>query len=346
MYDLAIVGGGPAGVAAGVYAARKKLKTVFIAETIGGQSMDSTDIQNWIGTQHVSGMGLAKQLEMHLHAYAGDVVDVHLGERALKAEKTGGGFSVTTAKGSYEAKALLVATGGIRRKLDIPSAAQFENKGLTYCASCDGPLFSGQDAVVIGGGNAGFETAAQLLAYCKSVTLICRSDFSKADAATVDAVLAHPNMKALQYTVPVEVKGDNFVSGLVVKNTKTGETSELPVAGIFVEIGMLPSTDWVKGLVELDEYDRVKVNPKNQRAYLSQIPKKAADARRGESGEEGVPAGTMTEPQRPRNEADADFFGIWAAGDVTDELYHQNNIAAGDAVKALEDIYFWLKARV
>jgi len=306
MYDLAIVGGGPAGVAAGVYAARKKLKTIFIAETIGGQSMDSVDIQNWIGTQHISGMGLAKQLEMHLHAYAADVVDVHLGERAQKAQKIEGGFSITTGKGSYEAKALLVATGGMRRKLAVPTAAQFENKGLTYCASCDGPLFAGQDAVVIGGGNAGFETAAQLLAYCKSVTLISRSDFSKADAATVEAVLAHPNMKTLQYTVPTEIKGSNFVSGLVVQNTKTNETQELPVSGIFVEIGMLPSTDWVKDIVELDEYDRVKVDAKNQ--HTSQD-------------------------------------GVWAAGDCTDELYHQNNIAAGDAVKALEDIYYWLRMK-
>ena len=313
MYDLAIIGGGPAGVAAGVYAARKKLKTIFIAEMIGGQSMDSVDIQNWIGTQHISGMGLAKQLEMHLSAYALGVVDVHIGERAQKVAKIEGGlpagqagFSVTTAKETYQAKAVLIATGGIRRKLDVPGAKEFENKGVTYCASCDGPLFSGQDAVVIGGGNAGFETASQLLAYCKSVTLISRSDFSKADAATVEAVLAQPNMKALQYTLPTEVKGSIFVSSLTVKNTKTGETSELPVSGIFVEIGMLPSTDLIKGFVDLDEYNRVVVNAKNQHTSVE---------------------------------------GVWAAGDCTDELYHQNNIAAGDAVKALEDIYFWVRAR-
>ncbi len=192
MYDLAIIGGGPAGVAAGVYAARKKLKTVLIAEMIGGQSMDSVDIQNWVGTQHISGMGLAKQLEMHLHAYAADVVDIKLGERAQKVEKTEGGFSITTPKGSYQAKAVLIATGGSRRKLEVPGAKEFENKGLTYCASCDGPLFADQDVVVVGGGNAGFETASQLLAYCKSVTLISRSDFSRADAATAEAVLSDP----------------------------------------------------------------------------------------------------------------------------------------------------------
>jgi thioredoxin reductase len=113
-------------------------------------------------------------------------------------EKIEGGFSITTSKGPIEAKAVLIATGGSRRKLDVPGAAEFENKGLTYCASCDGPLFGGQDVIVVGRGNAGFESAAQLLAYCKSVTLINRSaEFLKADAATVQAVMAHPNMKAL-----------------------------------------------------------------------------------------------------------------------------------------------------
>ncbi len=306
MYDLAIVGGGPAGVSAGVYAARKKLKTVFIAETIGGQSIDSNDIQNWIGTQHISGMALAKQMEMHLHAYANDVVDIKLGERATKLSGKAGDFTVETTKGSYQAKAVLIATGGTRKKLPVPNAEQFENKGLTYCASCDGPLFGGMDVAVVGGGNAAFETAAQLLAYCKSVTLMSRSDFSKADAATVEAVLAHPHMRALKNTEPVEIKGSPFVSSLLMKNTQTNEVEELPVAAIFVEIGMIPSTEWASGVVALDGYKRVKVDAKNQRT--SQL-------------------------------------GVWAAGDCTDELYHQNNIAAGDGVKALEDIYFWVKAQ-
>src|SRR3990167_11302620 len=146
MYDVAIVGGGPAGVAAGVYAARKRLKTIFITETIGGQSMDSVEIQNWIGTQKISGLELAKSFEAHLRAYAADMVDIKLGERATKAENlpaqagTSAGFSIQTNKslpaggqGSYEARAVLVATGGMRRKLDIPGAQTFENKGVTYC---------------------------------------------------------------------------------------------------------------------------------------------------------------------------------------------------------------------
>jgi len=307
MYDLAIIGGGPAGVAAGVYAARKRLKTVFMAEVIGGQSTESLEIQNWIGTQKISGLDLAKSLKAHIEAYADNVVDLKLGERALKVERKEGGFTIQTSKGAYEASAVLVATGGVRRKLEVPGAADYENKGLTYCASCDGPLFAGQDTVVVGAGNAGFETAAQLLAYAKSVTLLNRSgEFTRADKKTVDAVLANGNMKALLNTVPVEVKGNGFVSGVVVKNTVTGEVTEIPTAGVFVEIGMLPATDFVQGLVDLDAFNRIKVDAKNQRTSM---------------------------------------LGVWSAGDCTDELYHQNNIAAGDAVKALEDIYFWLKTK-
>lgn len=306
MYELAIIGGGPAGVAAGVYAARKRLKTILIAEVIGGQSTDSQDVQNWIGTPHIAGLEMAKQLEAHLREYAGDVLELKIGERALKVSKTEGAFSIQTGTTTYLAKTVLVATGGSRKKLEAIGAEQFEHKGVTYCASCDGPLFSGQDVAVIGGGNAGFETAAQLLAYCKSVTLIHRSaEFLRADKATVDAVLAHPNMKTLTNATPIEVKGEQFVKSIVVKDNATGTMTELPVAAVFVEIGMLPATDSVKGLVDLDEWGKIKVDARSQRTSAA---------------------------------------GIWAAGDCSDGLYHQNNIAAGDAVKALEDIYYFIKA--
>ncbi len=294
-------------MAAGVYAARKRLKTVFVAETFGGQSTDSLDIQNWIGTPHIAGPELAKALEAHLREYAADVVDIKAGERATKVAKAAQAFLITTDKGSYEAKTVLVTTGGARRKLEVPGAAEYEGKGIVYCASCDGPLFAGQDTIVIGAGNAGFETAAQLLAYAKSVTLLNRSDsFTKADAKTVEATKAHPNMRILANTEPVEVKGEMFVKSLTVKNNKTGEVSELPTGGIFVEIGALPATGLVAGLVEMDPFNHIKVDPKTQRTSVE---------------------------------------GIWGAGDCTDGLYHQNNIAAGDAVKALEDIYLFIKSR-
>ncbi|KND51776.1 MAG: thioredoxin reductase (NADPH) [Parcubacteria bacterium C7867-001] len=307
MYDLIIIGGGPAGVAAGVYAARKQLKTVLITETFGGQSTDSLGIENWIGTVKIAGVDLAHALKAHLEAYKGDVVEVAEGERVTALEKKGDLFSATTDGGkSFSGKTVLIASGAARRKLTVTGAEAFENKGVVYCASCDGPLFAGQNVAVIGGGNAGFETAAQLLAYCPSVTLIHKYSDFKADPITVKNVLSHPNMKALLDSTPVEVKGDKFVSGLVVENCKTGEKTELPVTGVFVEIGVMPNTDFAKDLVELDEVKRVKTDPRSQRTSME---------------------------------------GVWAAGDCTDELYHQNNIAAGDGVKALEDIYMHLKTR-
>ena len=306
MQDLIIIGGGPAGVAAGVYASRKFLNTTLIAEEWGGQSTVSDGIQNWIGTVNISGSDLAKNLKSHLEAYKGEVLTT-LDDRVVKLEKIDGGFRATTKSGkAVEGKAVLMASGAARKRLQVSGADEFEHKGLTYCASCDGPTYSGEDVVVVGGGNAGFESAAQLLAYCRSVTLIHRRADFKADAITVKKVLEHPNMTALTETEPVEVKGEKFVTGLVVKDLKTGETRELPVSGIFVEIGVMPNTEYAKDVVRLDEVGRVVTDFKNQR--------------------------TSTE-------------GIWAAGDCTDELYHQNNIAAGDAVKALEDIYYWVKTR-
>ncbi|CAM6001426.1 unnamed protein product, partial [Sphagnum balticum] len=310
-YDLLVIGGGPAGVAAGVYAARKQLKTMVIAEEFGGQSTVSEGIENWIGTINVPGIELGKQLKAHLDAYKGDFVHTQEGDRIEHLEKIPGEkgeiFKATTKSGkTVTACAVLIASGASRRKLPVPGADTFENKGLTYCASCDGPLFSGADVVVIGGGNAGFESALQLLAYCKSVTLVNRSAEFKADPITVEQVRNNPKATIITEHDPVEVKGDKLVTDLVIKDLKTGEIRELPVTGIFVEIGVIPNTSFAKDVVSLDMFNRVITDPKNQH--------------------------TSTE-------------GIWAAGDCTDELYHQNNIAAGDAVKALEDIYLWLKTR-
>ena len=215
---------------------------------------------------------------------------------------------VKTEKGEeFETKTILIASGSGRRKLmGVKNADLFENKGLTYCASCDGPLFDGQDVAVIGGGNAGFESASQLLAYCKSVTLIEKGDTFRADQITVQKVLANPKMSAINNADLLEIKGDKFVEGLIYKDNKTGEQKELKVSGIFVEIGQIPNTGFAKELVPLDEIGRVKIDAWSQK---TEVP------------------------------------GIWAAGDCTNVLYHQNNIAAGDAVRALEDIYLYLNAK-
>ncbi len=307
MYDLIIIGGGPAGIAAGVYAARKRLNTLFITKDWGGQSIESVDIQNWIGTPSIAGDKLAKDLHAHLNAYADDIITIKDNSMVTKlephADQT---WQVTTADdAAYQTKAVLIASGSSRRKLPVTGADVFENKGVTYCASCDGPLFSGQDVAVIGGGNAAFETAAQLLAYAKSVTLLNRSDAFRADPVTVEKVLAHPNMHALTEATPTEITGDKFVTGLSYTD-KDGQVENLPAAGIFVEIGMLPNTGFVSDGIERDEYGRIKIDPWTQKTSAP---------------------------------------GVWAAGDCTNIKYHQNNISAGDGVRALEDIYICLKTR-
>lgn len=306
LYDLTIIGGGPAGVSAGVYAARKELKTLFVTKDWNSQSTVSEGIENWIGTIKIPGAEFAKSLENHLRAYAKDSVDIHVGESVEKVEKAKDGFKITTNKGSYKSKTVLITAGSFRKKLEAKGADIFEHKGLTYCASCDGPLFAGQDVVVIGGGNAAFESASQLLAYCKSVTLINRGDSFRADPVTVEAVSKNSHFKIIKNAISKEVKGDKFVSGYVYTDLKTNKDVELSVSGIFVEIGSIPTTYFVKDLVKLTQYNQVIVDPRNQRTSVD---------------------------------------GVWAAGDCTDGLYHQNNIAAGDAVKALEDIYLFLKTK-
>jgi len=304
-YDLIIIGAGPAGTAAAVYAARKRLKTAIIGGEWGGQSVVSPDIENWIGTVSIPGEQLAEDFKKHVEAYAGKYVDIKVPEWVTHVSKEGEQtFLVETDKGKLESRALLITTGSKRRRLDIPGADEFEHKGLTYCASCDGPLFADQDVAVIGGGNAAFETAAQLLAYTKSVTLLNRSDKLKADEITVEEVNKDPKFTLLKNAVPKEVHGESFVTGLTYTDKKAGEDVKLAVTGIFVEIGLIPSTDMVKNVVTRNDYNQIIIDPWTQRTETK---------------------------------------GVWAAGDCTNGKYHQNNIAAGDAVKALEDIYIALK---
>lgn len=305
MHDLAIIGGGPAGIAAGIYASRKQLQTLFITPDWGGQSIVSPDIQNWVGSPSISGDQLAKDLEQHLRTYAAGFVSIEDTVKVIGIEKIPDGFTLTLSnETTAQAKTVLIATGSHRRQLDVPGAAEFEHKGLTYCASCDGPMFAGQDVAVIGGGNAGFESAAQLLAYAKSVTLLQRGDRYKADPVTVAKVLEHENMTGILNADIKEVKGDQFVNAITYSDDAGDH--ELPVAGVFVEIGMIPNTDFAKDVVTLDEYNRIEIDPWTQQT---------------------------TTP------------GIWAAGDCTNIKYHQNNISAGDGVRALEDIYVHLKTK-
>lgn len=305
MLDLAIIGGGPAAVAAGIYAARKKLRTLVLTQSLGGQSIDSPEIQNWIGEPSISGKNLSQKLEKHLRAYEGEDLEIKTNYLVNKVKKVDGSFSLETNRGeSFETKTILLATGGKRRKLEVKGATEFEQKGVTYCASCDGPLFAGQDLVVVGGGNAGFSTASELLAYAKSVTLLEAMPEFHAEPIIIQALNLNPKFKSLKNVEIEEIVGEKFVSGVKYKNKETGEEKELATTGIFVEIGFLPNTDLVKDLVEMTPAGAVKINHQTQSSSLP---------------------------------------GIWAAGDCTDSLYHQNNIAAGDGVKAVEDIYIYLQ---
>jgi len=303
MYDLIIIGGGPAGAAAGVYAARKKIKTLLITEEWGGQSTVSPDVQNFIGIVNMPGNELAKRFKEHIEAYKQDTLEIKEPARATNVREKGGNFEVETKKGEkFESRAVLVASGGHRRKLPAKGADEFDQKGLTYCASCDAPLFSGQKVVVIGGGNAGFEAADQLLDHAAEVTLFQRSDKFRADPATAERVLKNPKMKAWTNTEIKEVKGDKFVQSVVY--VRDGKEEEMEVGGVFVEIGSLPNSDVVKDLVKLNDYGEIIIDHKNARTSRE---------------------------------------GVWAAGDVSDVRFKQNNISMGDGVKALEDIYGWLQ---
>ena len=307
IYELAILGGGPAGTAAGIYAARKKLKSVIIAEEFGGQSKVSVDIQNWIGTPSISGAKLASDLKTHLDTYAEGVLDIKEGSKVKSLVKNGEEFVITTDSGDeYRAKAVLISTGSRRRKLPAKGAAEFDGKGIVYCASCDAPLFQGMDVVVVGGGNAGFETASQLTEYATSIKLLEYGDSFKADKITVEKVLKHEKIEAMTNVEIQEVKGETMVKSVVYKDLKTDEIHELSVGGVFVEIGQIPNTEYAEGLVDMNERKQIKIDPTNQQTSEK---------------------------------------GIWAAGDNTDVLYNQNNIAAGDAVRAIEDIYVHTKAR-
>ncbi|OGZ00119.1 MAG: hypothetical protein A2945_00295 [Candidatus Liptonbacteria bacterium RIFCSPLOWO2_01_FULL_52_25] len=299
MYDLVIVGGGPGGVAAGVYAARKKIKTLLITDTFGGQSLVSADIQNWIGTKSISGFDLARAFEGHLRAQEGiEIVD---GDLVVAVKKSEHGFAVTTRKGkAFETKYVLLVSGSSRKKLGVPGEKEFDGKGVVYCTTCDAPLFGNKATVVVGGGNSALESMMDLIPYASKIYLIVRSDALRGDPVTQEKVKHNPKVEILWNTVVEEIRGKDMVTGISVKNMKSGEAREIPLDGVFVEIGLVPNSGFVKDLVTLDAHGHVVVDHRTQ---ATSVP------------------------------------GIWAAGDVTDVRYRQNNISAGDAIKAVLNIY-------
>ena len=302
LYDLTIIGGGPAGVAAGVYAARKKIKTVLITDIFGGQSIVSDDIGNWVGEPHISGFDLAGKLEKHLKTQEG--IEVIEGDRAEKIKLLNSKFTIATKNGkSLETRTVLITAGSRRKKLEIPGEKEFEGKGVFFCATCDAPLMNGKVAAVVGGGNAGLEAVLDLMPYASKIYLLHRRDALKGDAVTQEKIKADPKVEIIYNAEVQKIIGEKAVSGLEYKDAASGSVKKLAVDGIFVEIGIVPSSELVKDFVSLNFRGEIITDPKTQ--ATSEV-------------------------------------GIWAAGDATDGLYRQNNISAGDAIKAVLNIYDFL----
>lgn len=302
MYDLLIIGGGPASAASAVYASRKKLKTLLITEEWGGQSTVSAGIENWIGTKNVQGFDFAKMLEEHVRAQ--EDIEVVISDKATKIEKGNEHFKISTEKRNvYETRTVFIGSGARRRKLGIPGEKEYDGKGVAYCSTCDAPIFKDKDVAVIGGGNAGLEAALDLVPYAKSIKLLEYSDKLKGDPTTQDKVKASDKVEIILNAETLEVLGDKFVHGLKYKDRIIGEEKTLNVKGIFVEIGSIPNSDMTKNLVQMNKYGEIIVDHKNSRTSM---------------------------------------LGIWAGGDVTDDPFKQNNISAGDGVKAALDIYNYL----
>lgn len=301
MYDLIIIGGGPGGVAAAIYASRKKLNAGIIADSFGGQSVVSADIQNWIGSKSLSGLSLADALESHLRSQGGiEIID---GDRVNLIEKIEGGFRVTTKNGkNLETKTVLAASGSRHRRLGIPGEDRLDGKGVVWCSICDAPLFGGKDVAVIGAGNSGLEAVRDCLPYASKVYLLVRGESIKGDAQTFEEIKKSPKVEIIYQVEAQEILGDAFVSGLKYSDKKDNSVKELKVEGVFVEIGAIPNSDFLGTLVNKNEFGAV-LTDKFQRTSLP---------------------------------------GIWAAGDVCDFPYRQNNISAGDAIKAVLDINDYL----
>lgn len=313
IFDTIIIGGGPAGCAAAVYTARKNLKTLLITQAFGGQSIVSNDIQNWIGELHISGLDMAKKLEAHVRSYP-DNVKVNSPERVISVESitcSGGDricdFVVKTDKGSYKGKTLIVACGARRRRLGIPGEDKLESKGVSFCSTCDAPLFVNRKMAVIGGGNSGLEAVEDLFPYASEISLLEGSDSIKGDPLTFEKIKKNPKFNGVILNAEVlEILGDTSVQGIRYKDKVSGGEKTLEIGGVFVEIGAVPNSEIVKDLVQLNDHKEIMIN--FERA-------------------------TTSHP------------GVFAAGDVTTDPFKQNNISMGDGVKAALAAYSYLLNR-
>ncbi len=292
LFDVLVVGGGPAGSSAAIYAARKGIRTGIVAERFGGQVLDTLSIENLISVSHTEGPKLATALESHVRDYAVDIMNL---QRAVQLVP-GKTHEVKLANGaSLHAKTVILSTGARWREMNVPGEQEYKAKGVCFCPHCDGPLFKGKRVAVIGGGNSGVEAAIDLAGIVGHVTLLEFDSKLRADAVLQAKLNSLPNATIITSAQTTEVSGDGErVNGIVYKDRNSGETHRVDLEGIFVQIGLLPNTDWLKGVVALTPRGEIEVNAR---------------------GETSVP-------------------GIFAAGDATTVPYKQIIIAMGEGAKA------------
>jgi alkyl hydroperoxide reductase subunit F len=291
-YDMLIVGGGPAGAAAAVYAARKGIRTGVVAERFGGQVLDTLGIENFISVKHTEGPQFAAALEQHVRDYEVDIINLQRADKLVPGEY----IEVKLASGAtLKSRTVLLATGARWREINVPGEQEYRNRGVAYCPHCDGPLFKGKRVAVIGGGNSGVEAAIDLAGIVAHVTLLEFADQLRADAVLVDKLRSLPNVSIHTRAQTTQVTGDGQkVNGLTYTDRATGASHHVELEGVFVQIGLVPNTEWLKGTVELSRHGEIVVDAKGQ----TSLP------------------------------------GVFAAGDVTTVPFKQIIIAAGDGAKA------------
>lgn len=258
VYDLVIIGAGPAGITASVYASRKRLNFLIITMDVGGQTAWSGDIENYTGYQFITGPDLAGKFEEHIQKYG---VTVRENEEAVEVKKEEGVIRVKTAKGSYEAKTLIVASGKVSRELNVPGEEKFKNRGLSYCATCDGPIFASKDVAVIGGGNSALDAALQLVKIARHVYIVNIAPALSGDAVMREKLEKSDKASILNSAEVTAINGDRAVNEVVIK--KEGGPVKLAVQGVFVEIGLIPNSKFIDS-VEKNELGEIKVNCKNE----------------------------------------------------------------------------------
>jgi len=300
LFDTIIIGGGPAAAGAAIYTARKKLKTMLICEEFGGQSSASANIENWIGEVSISGLELAGKLRKHVRAQKD--LQIKTPEKVTTVEERHDyTFEVRTNSGGiYRSKTLIVASGGKRKRLEVPGETRLDGSGVAYCSTCDAPFYQDQDVAVVGGGNSALETGIDLIPYARKIYLLIRRNRLKADPVLQEKTLVSAKVQIIPNVEVQEILGKEKVAGLRYVDKKDGSEKHLAVSGVFVAIGTIPSSDFIRHLVDTNQFGEILVDHKT-----------AATSKRG----------------------------IFAAGDVTSDPFKQNNISTGDGVRAALSAY-------